>query len=89
MNDSIAFDKAQIEELSSNYNTISGKLENSIGEITASLTNIKNNWKGPERDSAEGEFQSSNRAMEGITNNLSSIGKILSDATSEFRKVKY
>ena len=89
VSDEISFGKEQLGEVAGGYSTASTSINNSMSSIISAMNTIKNNWSGDERDKAETDFASAQKAIEDLQSNLNTMNNILGEASSEFNKVKY
>ncbi len=89
MDDEISFGKEQLSDIAGSYGAAYNSLNNSMSSTVSAMTTIKNNWSGDERDKAEIDFTNAQKAIEDLQENLKTMNKILTDASTEFAKVKY
>lgn len=91
MSDSIRFNKKNLQEVASNFNSINNETSTPLGEFSSNLENISNpaNWSGPIANSAKTDLQNAKEAIEDIGNNMAEINRLLSEAASNFEGIHY
>lgn len=91
MADTISFDKDKIDYVAGQFNVANIKIDYSISLIMTCLDALSNpnNWSGPIASTAKLNFDNAKTSLEDIKKNMASIYSILSDAATNFGKIKY
>ena len=91
MSDSIMFNKQNLQNVASSFNTINKESAAPLGEIVSNLEKISNpaNWSGPIANSAKIDLKNAKEAVEDISKNMAEIDKLLSEAASNFEGINY
>lgn len=91
MGDSISFDKEKIAYAAGQFNVANIKIDYSISLIMSCLEALSNpnNWSGPIASTAKLNFDDAKASLESMKKNMASIYSILSEAATNFGKIKY
>lgn len=91
MEDTITFNKQNLQNVASSFNTINKESVTPLGEIGSNLDKISNpaNWSGPIANSAKIDLKNAKEAVEDISANMAEINRLLSEAASNFEGINY